>query len=433
MADSASAIKPIVTEQRSAVFGETSLAGSLERTALRRIVSQSLECLPQGAKVVAIVPDKTRDDITSVLLPMAVDELASKELASFEVLIAQGTHAAMSAVEKDAKTGRVAWADWAMSAPILDHRWDDPEELIELGEIGPETVASITGGLYTESVKVTVNRRLSPAHCDHILIFGSVVPHEVAGFAGGAKYLFPGVSGRELTNVTHWTGALAGIENVIGRVETPVRRLIEAAADMIPARVVCFSSVVSRDDDGVMKIHGLFGGDLRESFRAAAAVSKEVHIRRTGRKYKRVVALLDGHYDELWTGGKASYKLGGIIADGGELLIHAPQITEFSHTHGGGIERFGYAPIERVRELVSTHPELAENLCVAEHLAHVAYGFDSNGEQRFRITLSSAISRERCEAANLAYADPLRFDLSNYSGDGDTLIVERAGRDLYIV
>lgn len=422
-----------VPGKRAEVFGEGSRDSNLGRPALREIVARSLDAIPEGSRIVAIIPDKTRDDITSVLLPIAIDELTNRRLEMFEVLVAQGTHPPMTDAEKNAKTGREIWADWALDGAIHDHRWSDPNALIELGEIGAETVSALTEGAYSESVKVTVNRRLSPANCDFVLIFGSVVPHEVAGFAGGAKYLFPGVSGRELTNVTHWIGALFGIENVIGHVETPVRRMIETAADMIPARIVCFSSVVSRDDDGAMKAHGLFGGDLRESFRAAAAVSKEVHIRRTGRKYRRVVALLDSHYDELWTGGKASYKLGAIIEDGGELIIHAPQITEFSRTHGEGIERFGYAPIERIRELVGTSPELAKDLCVAAHLAHVAYGSQSNGEQRFRITLSSAISRERCEAANLSYADPTEFDIENYRGDANSLIVERAGRDLYLV
>ncbi len=421
------------TGKRADLFGEGSRDSNLGRPALREIVSRSLEGIPEGSRIVAIVPDKTRDDITNILLPMAIDELASKHPVKFEVLVAQGTHAAMTATEKAAKTGRDIWADWALDSAIHDHCWDDPSELVEIGEISAETVKSMTGGAYGEAVKVTVNRRLSPSNCDFVLIFGSVVPHEVAGFAGGAKYLFPGVSGRELTNVTHWIGALAGIESVIGRVKTPVRQMIETAADMISAKIVCFSSVVSRDDDGTMKTHALFGGDLRKSFRAAATVSKEVHIRRTGRKYRSVVALLDDHYDELWTGAKASYKLGGIIEEGGELIIYAPQITEFSRTHGKQIERFGYAPIEQIREIVAASPELSQDLCIAAHLAHVAYGSAADGGQRFKITLSSAISRERSEAANLSYADPLHFDIDALRLDADTLIVERAGRDLYIV
>ena len=430
-------MQPSVQKEQTDLFGEGSPEANLGRVAMRSIINDALSPIPEGSRVVAIVPDKTRDDTTHILLPMAIDELTDKRLGSFEVLIAQGTHAPMTDSEKYAKTGREAWATWTRESEIHDHRWNNPSELIELGELGSETVSELTGGTYSEGVKVSVNRRISPANCDVVLIFGAVLPHEVAGFAGGAKYLFPGVSGRELTNVTHWIGALSGIESVIGRVDTPVRRMIEAAADMVPARIISFSSVVSRVNDGTMKTRALFAGDLRKTFRAAAEVSRDAHIRRTGRKYKRVVALLDRHFDELWTGGKASYKLGGIIEDGGELIIYAPHLTQFSRTHGKKIERFGYAPIERIKELAASEPELAEDLCVAAHLAHVAYAGaradDGSVGGRFRITLASQISRERCERANLGYTEPAELDIDRLEQDPDTLVVERAGRDLYLV
>ena len=430
-------MNPTFQKEECDLFGAGSREANLGRVAIREIVSDALNTIPKGSRIVAIVPDKTRDDTTHILLPMAIDELTDKEPSSFEVLIAQGTHAPMTDAEKYAKTGREAWATWTRDSEIHNHRWNRASELIELGELGAETVSDLTHGIYSKGVRVNVNRRLSPANCDIILIFGGVLPHEVAGFAGGAKYLFPGVSGRELTNVTHWIGALSGIENVIGRVDTPVRRLIEAAADMIPARVVCFSSVLSRVNDGTIKTRALYAGDLRKTFRAAATVSREVHIRRTGRKYSRVVAVLDRHYDELWTGGKASYKLGGIIEDGGELIIYAPHLTDFSRTHGEKIERFGYAPIEQIRKMVAKSPELAEDLCVAAHLAHVAYAGRENGkgtvEPRFRITLSSQVSKERCAQTHLSYTDPAAFDIESFRDEADTLIVERAGRDLYLV
>lgn len=426
-----------VKKKEPDIFGEGSPDANLGRVAMREIISSALMGVPDGSRIVAIVPDKTRDDTTHILLPMAIDELTEKDIASFEVLIAQGTHAPMTDSEKFAKTGREAWATWTRESGIHNHRWNNPAELIELGELGPVTVAELTGGTYSQSVKVSVNRRISPANCDVVLIFGAVLPHEVAGFAGGAKYLFPGVSGRELTNVTHWIGALSGIESVIGRVDTPVRRMIEAAADMIPARIICFSSVVSRVNDGTMKTRALFAGDLRKTFRAAAEISQQVHVRRTGRKYRRVVAMLDRHFDELWTGGKASYKLGGVIEEGGELIIYAPHLTGFSRTHGKKIERFGYAPIERVKELAASEPELLDDLCVAAHLAHVAYAGRKNAkgafEPRFRITLSSQISRERCENVNLGYTDPAELDIDLLQKDPETLVVERAGRDLYLV
>src|SRR5262249_21774640 len=146
------------------------------------------------------------------------------------------------------------------------------EELITLGELSASVVSELTGGLIKDSVAVSINRLLAPGVYDTVLVFGATVPHEVAGFAGGAKYFFPGVAGPELTHTTHWLGALAEIENIIGNVETPTRRLIEAAAELITARVISFNSVVSRVHSGELVTYALFTGEIREAFRRAAEV-----------------------------------------------------------------------------------------------------------------------------------------------------------------
>ncbi|MGH8773494.1 MAG: lactate racemase domain-containing protein, partial [Burkholderiales bacterium] len=295
----------------------------------------------------------------------------------------------------------------------------------------------LTGGLIKGAVSVNLNRLLAPGVYDTVLVFGATVPHEVAGFAGGAKYFFPGVAGPDLTHATHWLGALATIEKVIGRVETPTRHMIEAAADFVPADVISLNSVVRRPDDNRLRTHALFAGDFREAFRRAADVSRLVHIKYTARKYSRVVALLDEHYDELWVGGKASYKLGGIIAEGGELIIYAPHLRAISETHGRLIEKYGYAPLDRVREMVALSTELQDNLAVAAHLAHVSYAGerDEFGQvrPRYRITMASALDKATCRCVNLGFMDHRLFRLEDYESDSDTLVVERAGRDLYMV
>src|SRR5205085_1018304 len=134
---------------------------------------------------------------------------------------------------------------------------------------------------------------------------------------------------------------------------------------------------------------------------------------------------------------KASYKLGAIIEDGGELIIHAPQLRCLSETHGALIEKYGYRVIERMQELVAESGELEENLCVAAHLAHVAYAgrHTEKGEiiPRYRITLASQIDEATCQRVNLGFMDHHKFDRADYENDADTLIVERAGRDLYLV
>ena len=401
----------------------------LELSTLTEIVEQALDVIQPGERVLAIIPDKTRDDNTHILFPIANEFLSKRGVASFDALVAQGTHPPMSESQKLSKIGSSSFA-----AQLFDHRWNEPEELITLGELTAETVREVTGGLIDTAVPVSLNKLLAPGIYDTVLVFGATVPHEVAGFAGGAKYFFPGIAGPELTHTTHWLGALAGIENIIGQVDTPTRRLIEAASDLIDARIISLNTVVSRTSDDELVTYALFAGDIREAFRRAAEVSRQVHIRYTGRKYKKVIALLDPHYDELWVGGKASYKLGAIVEEGGELIIYAPHLNRLSETHGALIEKYGYAPLECVRDMLGVSQELRENLCIAAHLAHVAYAgrLDEHGKvvPRYTITMATGLDEETCRRVNLGYLDYRTFEVGE---DSDTLVVRDAGRDLYQV
>jgi lactate racemase len=420
-----------------ATIGKGSPELDLSASELRTILDQALLTVGPEARVLAIIPDKTRDDNTDLLFPFAAEILAQRKVAQFDALVAQGTHMPMTEAEKRSKIGCKDGTSLPELGQVFDHKWNCPEELVTLGELSAGRVTDLTNGLITDAVEVNLNRLLGPGVYDTVLVFGATVPHEVAGFAGGAKYFFPGVAGPDLTHATHWLGALASIENVIGRVETPTRHMIEAAAELVPGRIISLNTVVTRDEDNRLRTHALFAGDVREAFRRAAAVSKQVHIRYTGRKYKRVVALLDEHYDELWVGGKASYKLGGIIDEGGELIIYAPHLRTISETHGLLIEKYGYAPLDRVREMVALSTELQANLAVAAHLAHVSYAgkTDDSGRviPRFRITMAAALDAATCERVNLGFMDHRAFRREDYESDPDTLIVESAGRDLYLV
>ena len=418
-------------------IGTGSPERDLDGAEMQQIVEQALD-VPRGSRVLAIIPDKTRDDNTHLLFPFAAQFLERNGVAKLDALVAQGTHSPMTEAEKFAKIGVTDRNDFPLLGNIYDHRWDDPAELVTIGELPADQVTQITGGLFSESIPLAVNKLAATGRYDVILIFGATVPHEVAGFAGGAKYFFPGIAGAELTHKTHWLAALATIEKIIGRIETPTRHLIEAAADHIVADVITFTSVVTRTDDDKLRTHALFAGGYRSSLRHAAEVSRLVHIKYTGRKYRRVVALLDEHYEDLWLGGKASYRLGAVIEAGGELIIYAPKLRCFSETHGADIVRFGgYAPIEKIKDLVANSGELHANLCVAAHLAHVSYAgrTDGNGEfvPKYRIKLASQIDSDACRRVNLEYLDFRSFDTAEYQNDPDTLIVERAGRDLYLV
>jgi nickel-dependent lactate racemase len=419
----------------SSVLGNGAASADLKIADMRPIVDETLNVVRPGSRVLAVVSDRTRDDNTPELFPLVSQKLATLGAASLDVLIAQGTHVAMNDADKRAKIG-AGLAAMPLLGTVFDHHWDRESELTTLGTIGADVIARETGGLLNESVKIRLNARLAPGQYDVVLVLGATVPHEVAGFAGGAKYFFPGVAGPDLTHLTHWLGALATIERVIGRVETPTRRLIEAAAGFVSTPAIAFTTVATRDASG-LKTRALFTGDLKETVRRAAEISQQVHVRYTGRRYKRVVAILDEHYDELWVGGKASYKLGSIIERGGELIIYAPQLSAISLTHGALIEKYGYAPLERVRDMVEGSDELRANLCVAAHLAHVAYAGDKGDDgvvvPRYRITLAANLPEETCRRVNLGYLDVRTFDPRSFRDDADTLTVENAGRDLYLV
>ena len=414
--------------EKSKIFGKSSANTVLENAELAEIVQKSLESIQPNSKVLAIIPDTSRDDNSHLLFPIITETLQSKAVAKFDALVAQGTHPPISEAEKLQKIGLTEF-----NGKIFDHEWNNPDALIKIGTIHSSEINEITNGAFSQDVDITVNKLI--LDYDVLLILGATVPHEVAGFAGGAKYFFPGISGADLTNATHWIGALAGIENIIGRIETPTRHLIEKAADFITKPIINFNSVVSRNSANHLQTHALFVGDFRESFRKACEVSRKVHIKFVDKKFKKVVAILDEHYTELWTGGKASYKLGGIIEDGGELVIYAPHLTEISITHGKSIEKYGYAPIEKVKNMVAESDELSKNLCVAAHLAHVSFaGSQENPLQpKYPITLATQVNAEICKKINLVFADFNSINLDEFRKDSDTFVVENAGRDLYLL
>ena len=421
--------------KHSFIIGKGAPKADLSADELRAIVEESLTEIAPDSRVLAIIPDKTRDDNTDLLFPFAARFLAGRKVEKFDALVAQGTHAQMSSAEKCAKIGIGDGENILNLGKVFDHHWNDPNELVEIGALEAKRVGELTNGLFEKTIPLTINKLLAAGNYDYILIFGATVPHEVAGFAGGAKYFFPGVAGAELTHATHWLGALSGIENTIGRIETPTRHLIEAAADFIPAKIISLTSVVTRNAENRLQTHALFAGDFRLALRRAAQISQKVHIKYVGKKYRRVVALLDEHYDELWTGGKASYRLGGIVAEGGELVIYAPHLRCISDTHGAAIEKFGYAPIEKIKRLVAESGELEANLCVAAHLAHVAFAGSERDAHapRYRITLASQVDEETCRRVGLGFLDYRQFRREDYENDAETLVVTRAGRDLYLV
>jgi len=251
----------------------------------------------------------------------------------------------------------------------------------------------------------------------------------VVGFSGGNKYFFPGISGPDVINQTHWLGALNTNYVINGTKKTTVRDVINRAASLIRIPRLCFSLVCTHDG-----LHGLFVGAPEEAFDAAADLSAKVHIVWKERPFKSVLSMAPAMYDDLWVGAKCMYKLEPVVAEGGELIIYAPHIKEVSFTHGKVIDRVGYHCRDYFLKQLDKFRD--EPPMILAHCTHVkGMGTFENGVERPRITvtLATGIPEERCRRINLGYRDPRTIDpekWANRENEG-VLLVREAGEMLF--
>jgi nickel-dependent lactate racemase len=283
--------------------------------------------------------------------------------------------------------------------------------------------------LMSEAVPVKLNKLI--LDYDQIIICGPVFPHEVVGFSGGNKYFFPGIAGPEIINFTHWLGAVITNYEVIGAGYTPVRAVIDRAATFIDRPSACFGLVVTHAG-----LAGIYFGPPQEAWKAAAALSAQKHIVWVDKPFRRVLSVMPEMYDDLWTAAKGMYKMEPAVADGGEVVIYAPHLSEVSYTHGKLIDEIGYhcrdyflAQWERFKDFpggVLAHSTHVKGLGQYDRATRIE-------TPRIRVTLATGIPRERCRRINLGYQDPGTVILEDWQGrerEG-ILVVPRAGEMLY--
>lgn len=379
-----------------------------------------------GRRVLLIVPDNTRTAPLPVLFP-ALRALLRPVTKSLDVLVALGTHPPMPQEKIRSMLG-IASDDPCADVNLYNHAWDDPAELVTIGKLTEAETRDISAGVLSMEVPVQINRRIQDY--DVALVVGPVFPHEVVGFSGGNKYFFPGISGPELLNFFHWLGALITNVGIIGIQDTPVRRVVDRAARLIPLERRCLAFVVSTDSTP----YDMFYGTPEEAWRKATEVSGQVHIKRQPRPFRQVLSCAPEMYDELWVAGKCMYKLEPVVADGGELIIYAPHMKEISVTHGHNIERIGY----HVRDYFTRQWDRFKDFPwgVLAHSTHVrGTGTFENGIERPRVqvTVASQIPREVCERINLGYRDPATIDVESFANreHEGILLVRKAGEHLY--
>lgn len=383
-----------------------------------------------GKRLLVVIPDGTRSAPLPMMFRLLYQALGAR-VKRLDYLIALGTHPPMSEAAIARLVG-VAEAERAERYPksrVFNHRWDLPGTLEHVGTIAAGEMARLTGGLIARETPVTVNRRIFDY--DQLFILGPVFPHEVAGFSGGAKYLFPGISGREIIDSSHWTGALATSFDTIGVKDTAVRRVLHRAAEFVTARkpLTCLKLVVRGN-----ALHGLYIGDHLSAWGAASDLSAKLNIVTKPRPFRSVLSMPAARYDDLWTAAKAMYKTEPVVADGGEIIIYAPHLREISVTHGEPIRQLGY----HVRDYFTKQWERFKDVpgTILAHSTHVkGQGAYANGIEtpRIRVTLATQIPREICEQVNLGYRDYREIEPQAWAGreDEGLLLVEDAGEHLY--
>ncbi len=406
----------------------------LTEAEVRDLLTEALEKADlTGKRVLILIPDSTRTAPIPMMFRLFHDLLTGR-VAALDYLVALGTHQPMNDAALSQLVGQPVVNGRVGDTHVFNHAWERPETFITLGTIPSDRIEEISQGLLSQEVPVRLNRLI--LDYDTIFICGPTFPHEVVGFSGGNKYFFPGISGPEVINFSHWLGALITSYQIIGTPYTPVRTVIDQAASFIDRPQLCFSMVVKTDASHQARLVGLYVGTPQEAYAAAADLSSRVHIVWVDRPFHRVLSVMPEMYDDVWTAAKGMYKMEPAIADGGEVIIYAPHIDEISYTHGRVIDEIGY----HVRDYFVTQWERFKDYPwgVLAHSTHLrGMGTFENGVERPRInvTLATRIPRQRCEGVNLGYLDPDSVKLEEWQArqDDGILIVPKAGEMLYRV
>jgi nickel-dependent lactate racemase len=419
---------PIQRQVRARRLGGTE--GVLTDDQVRAFVREQLATVDlDGRSVCILVPDGTRTCPLPLLLGAVHAALAGRA-SRMTTLIALGTHQPMS----DAAIARhLGFEAGALDATypgmtVLNHEWWLPETFADLGTIPAARLEELSEGRLSMDVPVLLNRAV--VEHDVALVVGPVLPHEVVGISGGNKYFFPGVAGQEIIDVSHWIGALITSAEIIGTTAvTPVRALINEGAARVPAEKLSFCVV---GEAGSLDLHSISFGDTISAWADAAEVCAATHVHYLDEPVHRVISLVPEMYEDIWTGAKGFYKLEPAVADGGEVILYAPHITEISTSHPE-INEIGYHCRDYfVKQWDRFKHVHWGTLAHSTHLRGAGTYDPATGEERLRVkvTLATRIPEEVCHAANLGYLDPDSLDLAAEVAAG-SFVVPNAGEVLF--
>ena len=370
--------------------------GGVSEQKLREVLAKSLEG-KKLKKVLILPPDFTRmysgaGKITAIYYDLL------KDSCQIDIMPALGTHVAMTEEE-----WRAFFGEQVPFSAMIVHNWRN--DVVKLGEVPASFVSEVSEGLVNNSIDVEVNRLLTDPSYDLILSIGQVVPHEVVGMANYSKNIFVGCGGSSMINSSHMLGAFYGMERIMGKDFSPVRRVFDYAEEKflsdIPLMYVLTTTTNQGDE---VTIHGLYIGRERSNFEAAVKKSQNINLTHMKERLKKVVVYLDPReFKSTWLGNKAIYRTRMAIADGGELIVLAPAVGHFGEDAENDklIRKYGYVGRKKVLELVDApeNEDLRENLSVAAHLIH------GSSDGRFKITYCAGkLTEEEVRGAAFNYA-----------------------------
>ena len=395
------------------LFSQGSADTELSDADLASALVSALEQLGERKKVITVPPDFTRFNSKSGVLACAAAEYYGENLA--DVLPALGTHFPMS----DAQLERMY--PTVPRELIRAHRWR--EDVVTIGEVPADYVSEVTDGIWTRPWPAQLNNLIWEGGHDLILSIGQAVPHEVVGVANGNKNLFVGTGGQDGINESHYIGAVYGMERMMGRADTCLRRILNYAEDHFCQHlpIIYAQTVIGANDRGELVTRGLFVGD-REAFESAAELAVEVNFIQLDEDLSKVVVRMDpDEFHSTWIGNKGIYRTRMAIADEGELIILAPGVRTFGEDPEIDvlIRKYGYRTTEEVMRMVDENKDLRNNLSAAAHLIH------GSSEGRFKITYCPGhLTRQQIEEVGYSYADldemVARYDPENRSDGWNT-------------
>lgn len=367
----------------------------LNEQELRESLYTALDKLGKKNKVLVIPPDFTRFHSQAGLLTKFTHQYYGDSLT--DILPALGTHAPMTKEEIRKMYEGVP------AGLFRVHNWR--KDLVTLGEVPSDFIKKVSEGKVDYSWPAQVNRLLVEGGFDLILSIGQVVPHEVIGMANYNKNIFVGTGGQEGINKSHFLGAVYGMERIMGRADTPVRKVLNYASEKFAQNlpIIYFLTVVDKNESGELVVKGLYIGDDFECFKQASELSLKVNFELLGKPLKKVVVYLDpSEFKSTWLGNKSIYRTRMAIADEGELIILAPGLKEFGEDKEIDrlIRKYGYVTTPEILEFVKQNGELKNNLSAAAHLIH------GSSENRFTITYCPEyLTKDEIESVNFRYMD----------------------------